>query len=113
MDLLRIAGKFDGLLLRKPDFIYKVIPPFCPKSSSVYQLFGKLERKSLSVIGLSAEIWDDAFTRVTIGQGTGMLASSIAAAGSQECIPLQLVQSLGVYGKPNQAWRASLYDAVE
>lgn len=94
VDLLRIAGKFDGLLLLKPDSIYKLIPPFCPKSSSVYQLFGKLERKSLSVTGLSAEIWDDALTRVTIGQGTGMLASSIAAAGSQVAV---LVSSGSVF----------------
>ena len=83
VDLLRIVGKFSNLLRRKPDSIYKFIPPFCPKSSSIYQLFGKAEAKNLSVTGLSAETWDDSLARIPLRHGSASFASSITAAGSQ------------------------------
>lgn len=83
VDLLRIVGKFNSLLRRKPDSIYKFIPPLCPKSSSIYQLFGKAEAKNLSVTGLSAETWDDSLARIPLGHGTAAFASAITAAGSQ------------------------------
>lgn len=84
VDLLRIVGKFNSLLRRKPDSVYKFIPPFCPKSSSIYQLFGKAEGKNLSVTGLSAETWDDSLARIPLGQGgSTTFSSSITAAGSQ------------------------------
>ena len=87
VDLLRIVGKFSNVLRRKPDSIYKFIPPLCPKSSSIYQQFGKTEAKNLSVSGLSAEIWDDSLARIPLGHaGSSIFASSITAAGSQLAI---------------------------
>lgn len=86
VDLLRNVGKFGSLLRRKPDSIHKSIPPFCPKSSSMYQLFGKSETKSLCVTGLSAETWDDSLARIPVGHGAGTFASSITAAGLQIAI---------------------------
>lgn len=76
VDLLRIMGRYGSLLRRKPDSIYNSIPPFCPKGSSVHQLFGKSE--ALSVGGISTEKWDDLFARISLGKS---FASSIQAAG--------------------------------
>lgn len=76
VDLLRIMGRYGSLLRRKPDSIYNSIPPFCPKGSSVHQLFGKSE--ALSVNGISIEKWDDLFARISLGKS---FASSIQAAG--------------------------------
>jgi WD40 repeat protein len=84
VDLLQVVGKFNSLLRRKPDSIYKSIPPLCPKASSIYQLFGKAEAKNLSVTGLSAETWDDSLARIPLGHGhSTAFASAITAAGSQ------------------------------
>lgn len=83
VDLLRVVGKFNRLLRRKPDAIYKGIPPFCPKTSSIYQTSGKAEAKTLSVVALSAEIWDESVAKMTLGSGTLTFGLSLAVAGSQ------------------------------
>ncbi|KAI0805630.1 hypothetical protein GGR55DRAFT_680825 [Xylaria sp. FL0064] len=77
VDMLRIPGKFGQVLRRKPDSIYNFIPPFCPRSSPVYQQFGK--KDGLIVSGLSAEKWDDSLARMPTGNAT---ASAIDATGS-------------------------------
>lgn len=81
VDLLRIMGRYGSLLRRKPDAIYNSIPPFCPRGSSIHQLFGKSE--ALSVSGTSTEKWDDLFARIPLGKS---FASSIQAAGSQVAV---------------------------
>ncbi|KAH8653538.1 hypothetical protein BX600DRAFT_82211 [Xylariales sp. PMI_506] len=86
VDLLRIVGKFNNLLRRRPDAIYRSIPPFCPASSSIYQFFGKTEAKTLSVTGFSTHNWDDALARISVGQGSATLASAISTAGSHIAI---------------------------
>lgn len=87
VDLMRIVGKFSNLLRRKPDSIYKFIPPLCPKGSMLYQQFGKAEARNLSVTGLSTETWDDSLARISLGHhGPTTFASCIAAAGSQIAI---------------------------
>lgn len=87
IDLPRIVGKFSNLLRRKPDSIYKSIPPFCPRSSLIYQLFGKSAARDLLVSGLSTETWDDSLARISLGYGpSSTFASSIVTAGSQVAI---------------------------
>ncbi|RDW86698.1 NACHT and WD domain protein [Aspergillus mulundensis] len=81
VDFVKVAGKFATNLRRNPAAIYKLIPPFCPRNSAIYQQFGKPEDKSLAVVGLSAQEWDDSLARLSFGAGTN--ASSIAAAGTQ------------------------------
>ncbi|KAL1878008.1 hypothetical protein Daus18300_002362 [Diaporthe australafricana] len=81
VDLLRIMGRYGSLLRRRPDSIYNSIPPFCPKGSSIHQLFGKSD--SLSVNGITAEKWDDLFARISLGKA---FASSIQAAGCQVAV---------------------------
>lgn len=83
-DCVRIIGKFGTILRRNPESIYKLIPPFCPQSSAIYQQFGKMQDKSLSVSGSSNENWDDSLARMSFGFGT--YASSILAAGAQIAI---------------------------
>ena len=83
-DFMKIVGKFSAILRRNPESIYKLIPPFCPRNSAIYQQFGKMQDKSLLVSGLSNENWDDSLARISFGFGT--YASSISAAGAQIAI---------------------------
>ena len=83
-DFVRIVGKFGTVLRRNPESIYKLIPPFCPQNSAIYQQFGKMKDKSLSVSGLSTGNWDDSLARMTFGFGT--YATSVSAAGAQIAI---------------------------
>ncbi|KAL8907430.1 MAG: hypothetical protein Q9207_001400 [Kuettlingeria erythrocarpa] len=57
-DLIRIVAKFGHNLLVFPRSIYHLIPPFCPRETAPYRLFGKSSR-GLSVLGLSLTSWDD------------------------------------------------------
>lgn len=84
VDYVKIVGTFGTSLRRNPESIYKLIPPFCPQNSSIYQLFGKIEAKNLMVSGVSTENWDDSPTRISLGFGT--YTSSISAAGAQIAI---------------------------
>ena len=83
-DFVKIVGKFGMILRRNPESIYKLIPPFCPPNSAIYQQFGRTQEKSLSVSGLLTENWDDSLARISFGFGT--YASSISAAGAQIAI---------------------------
>ena len=91
-DFVKIVGKFGTILGQNPESIYKLIPPFCPKTSAIYQYFGETKDKSLVVSGLSTEHWDDSLARMSFGFRT--FASFIAAAGTQVAI---LVSSGSVF----------------
>lgn len=83
VDLVKILGKFGTILRRNPEYIYKLISPFCPHSSAIYQLFGKAE-KNLVISGQTNGSWDDSVARISLSFGT--FASSISAAGAQVAI---------------------------
>ena len=78
-DCMKIVGKFGSTLRRNPESIYKLIPPFCPPNSAIYQQFGKQEARTLLVSGQSMGNWDDALARLSLGLGT--YAASISAVG--------------------------------
>lgn len=80
VDFIKLVGKFGNNLRRSPEAIYKQIPPFCPQSSSIYQLFGQAESKNLSISGLSNTTWEDNLARLSFAEGS--FSSSILAAGS-------------------------------
>lgn len=80
VDLVKVVGKFGTNLRRNPRAIYTLIAPFCPRNSAIYQHFGKTESRKLQVSGLSAENWDDAVARISLGGGA--FASSISVAGA-------------------------------
>lgn len=84
VDFVKLVGKFGSNLRRNPESIYKMIPPFCPHNSAIYQQFGKTETRSLMVSGFSTQNWDDSLARLSFGFGT--YASSISASGSQIAI---------------------------
>lgn len=80
-DLVKIVGKFGNSLGRNPDAIYKLIPPFCPEGSIIYQQFGRKESKALYVSGFTAGAWDDSLACFSLEHG--VVASAILAAGSR------------------------------
>ncbi|KAL9625128.1 MAG: hypothetical protein Q9160_000857, partial [Pyrenula sp. 1 TL-2023] len=84
VDFVKIVGKFGTNLRRNPEAIYKLIAPFCPQHSSIYQLFGKTEARELDVSGLSTDNWDDLLARLSLG--FNVYASSIVAAGAHIAI---------------------------
>ncbi|KAI1121559.1 hypothetical protein F5Y10DRAFT_288297 [Nemania abortiva] len=80
-DLIKIVGKFGNTLRQHPDSIYKLIPPFCPEDSIVYQQFGRKESRALHVSGVASNTWDDCLARFSLEKGA--VASSVIAAGSR------------------------------
>ncbi|KAL9107796.1 MAG: hypothetical protein Q9227_007311 [Pyrenula ochraceoflavens] len=81
LDMVKIVGKFGANLRRNPESIHKVVAPFCPKGSSIYQQFGKKEAKNLVVSGLSEVAWNDSLARISLRSST--FASSILAFGTR------------------------------
>ncbi|XDG07500.1 hypothetical protein ABKA04_007115 [Annulohypoxylon sp. FPYF3050] len=80
-DFIKIVGKFGSNLRKHPDSIYKLIPPFCPQDSMIYQQFGRKESRSLQISGFTSTNWDDCLARFTLAQG--VVASSVITAGSR------------------------------
>ncbi|KAI0406220.1 hypothetical protein F4802DRAFT_559828 [Xylaria palmicola] len=80
-DLIKIVGKFGNTLKQYPDSIYKLVPPFCPEDSIMYQQFGRKESRALHVSGVAVNTWDDCLARFTLDKGA--VASSVIAAGSR------------------------------
>ena len=83
-DLVKIVGKFGTNMISTPDAIYKLIPPFCPKTSVTYRQFGHKEAKSLQVSGLTSTNWDDCLARFPLD--SGVIASGVLPAGSRIAI---------------------------
>ncbi|KAI4864635.1 hypothetical protein F4820DRAFT_328444 [Hypoxylon rubiginosum] len=79
-DFVKLVGMFGASLQRNPEAIYKLVPPFCPRNSSIYQLFGKAEAKHIALSGVSAEDWDDSLARISLAHGS--YASSILSSGA-------------------------------
>ncbi|KAL8649619.1 MAG: hypothetical protein Q9226_005500, partial [Calogaya cf. arnoldii] len=75
-DFLKILGKFGPILLADPLTIYQQIPPFCPRSSMIYQLFERLSPSSppLQVGGLTQDVWDDSLAKISLGPKTQTVA---------------------------------------
>ncbi|GAQ45541.1 hypothetical protein AtubIFM55763_007906 [Aspergillus tubingensis] len=65
-DLVRVAAKFSDALLILPAAIYSLITPFCPRDSIIYNA-GKTV-KTLSVMGLSQNQWDDRLACIEFSQ---------------------------------------------
>lgn len=80
-DLIKVVGKFGNNLRQSPDSIYKLIPPFCPVDSILYQQFGLKEARALHVSGFTTSTWDDCLARLSLESGA--MASAVLAAGSR------------------------------
>jgi len=77
-DLVKIVGRFGLQLLAHPGSIHKLIPPFCPPLSAIYQQFGR--NQNIVVQGLSRLAWDDSMARLSIG--TSRQTVMVFSAGS-------------------------------
>ncbi|KAI1358904.1 WD40 repeat-like protein [Xylaria arbuscula] len=84
IDLIKIVGKFGNSLIQYPDSIYKLIPPFCPETSAIYQQFGRKESRALHVSGSKTNTWDDCLARFILEKGA--IASSVIAAGNHVAV---------------------------
>ncbi|KAL8907648.1 MAG: hypothetical protein Q9207_001300 [Kuettlingeria erythrocarpa] len=78
-DLIRIVGKFGTNLADTPNSIYRLVPPFCPKGSQIWQDYSQLSGNSLSVEGVSSANWDDCLARLNVGEDE--TASKILCTG--------------------------------
>ncbi|KAL8816847.1 MAG: hypothetical protein Q9223_004212 [Gallowayella weberi] len=67
-DFVRIVGKFGTNLVQCPSSIYKLIPPFCPRTSMIGETFGTNKESALTVTGLQSDDWNDCFASVNVGE---------------------------------------------
>ncbi|KAI1322516.1 NACHT and WD domain protein [Xylariaceae sp. FL0255] len=81
IDMIKLTGKFGLALTQDPESIHKLIPPFCPHNSSIYQQFGGSEARDLKISGISTLDWDDSLSRLS--PECGKFMSSISAIGSR------------------------------
>ncbi|KXG50320.1 uncharacterized protein PGRI_062870 [Penicillium griseofulvum] len=63
-DMVYLVTRFGHQLSLYPLSIQHLIPPFCPRNSTIRQLFGSSTR-GVSVHGLSLHTWDDCLSTVT------------------------------------------------
>jgi WD40 repeat protein len=87
-DFAKILGKFVHNLAAFPQAIYKLIPPFCPHDSIIYQQFGQKEKKALPVSGFSTNCWDDCLGRRSSEQDT--FTTAVLTAGNHIAILSQV-----------------------
>ena len=81
-DFLKILGKFGPTLLANPSTIYQLIPPFCSRSSMIYQLFARRSPypPPLQVHGLTQDVWDDSLAKISLGPKTQTVAVVCSAS---------------------------------
>ncbi|KAL9020140.1 MAG: hypothetical protein Q9185_002597 [Variospora sp. 1 TL-2023] len=96
MDLVKIVGKFGANLARNPEAIHRLIPPFCPHDSILYQQYGRRESRSLVVSGFNNTSWDDSLARLSFG--SGIHANRILAVGAYISV-LDPAGNIYIYGE--------------
>ncbi|KAH8199450.1 hypothetical protein TruAng_006388 [Truncatella angustata] len=94
-DMVKIVGKFGDRLVKHPDSILKLIPPFCPETSMIYQQFGRKESRSLQVSFSGNGTWDDCLARVSMDEG--LLASAVVTGGSHIAILATIRRTSHIY----------------
>lgn len=99
-DLIQVVGKFGMTLRTDPESIYKLITPFCPTTTSLWQTFGRSEARVLSITGLDSDRWDDAIARITLE--TDSFATSLASASG----------IIAILASTGPSLKAFLYDAT-
>lgn len=83
-DLIRLVASFGRNLLSSPESIHFLTPPLCPPKSMIYRNFKDYTR-SLEVVGLSDEDWDDRISCMVYPDGE---ASSVACRESRFAVGL-------------------------
>ncbi|CAI7640645.1 unnamed protein product [Penicillium glandicola] len=72
-DLVHLVTRFGHQLSLHPLSIHHLIPPFCPRDSTVRRLFGSSPR-GLSVHGLSSTTWDDCMSTISYPKSTKLMS---------------------------------------
>jgi WD40 repeat protein len=65
-DLVRVVAKFSDALTAVPASTYTLIPPFCPRNSTLHKASLKCRTTRLSITGLSYDHWDDRLTCIDL-----------------------------------------------
>ena len=58
-DLVHLVAQYGRAMVASPSTISHLIPPICPKESSIYQAFCDFYPRGLRLVGLSQEQWDE------------------------------------------------------
>lgn len=80
-DLLNLVGKFSLHLIETPISMYQLIPPFCPRSSMIYQQLEKSlspGSQSLIVEGRSSSTWDNGLAKISLHPATNSVSIKCA-----------------------------------
>lgn len=65
-DLLKLPGKFGGILSKDPGSILTSVAPFSPRNSAIHGHFAKASSPLVTVRGME-EDWDDCLARISVG----------------------------------------------
>ncbi|KAK6074640.1 hypothetical protein SCUP234_08170 [Seiridium cupressi] len=65
-DLIKLVSKFGCQMLKYPESIFQLIPPFCPPESAIFEQFARGTTASIAVHGLSARLWDDCLSTLAL-----------------------------------------------
>lgn len=84
-DLSRILSNFGRALLRNPKSIYFLIPPLCPTSSAIFQVFGG-PQNGLSLSGYRPSDWSDCITSIYFD---GEIAAAVGCASNLVVIAME------------------------
>ena len=58
-DLVHLVAQYGRAMIASPSMISHLIPPVCPKKSSIYQAFYDPSPLGFRLVGLSQEYWDE------------------------------------------------------
>ncbi|KAK9423221.1 putative DUF676 domain-containing protein [Seiridium unicorne] len=65
-DLIKLVSKFGRQVLKYPESIFQLIPPFCPPESAIFEQFARGTTSSIAAHGLSARLWDDCLSTLAL-----------------------------------------------
>lgn len=69
VDLVKLVGKFGAQLVRHPNTIYSLVPPFCPTTTMIFQHSRQTSATdSIAVTGFSQQRWDDCLSKLLVGR---------------------------------------------
>lgn len=106
-DLVKIVGKFGRSLTQRPDAIYKLIPPFCPESSIIFEQFGSKDRRTIQLSGFMKTHWDERLACFSLEEG--LITASVHATGSHIIILANNRKSGHIYAYNSTTFELELH----
>jgi WD40 repeat protein len=76
-DIVHLVTRFGQQLSLYPLSIHHLVPPFCPRDSTVRRLFGSSPR-GLSVHGLSSHTWDDCMSTISYPKSAQLMSVAVS-----------------------------------